>query len=177
MPQGRSPGGDRAHGRESADAGYHRLSSTPCRGGPILVRGHSRSSSSLPPFTRTPHSALLCSRPPLLTIVGHRRPSMSPSEPGICSVVTSSSSSTSFKPESMAIASDSSASSIAASSSVSSPSPADVRAPPAPPPLRGGSREPVFHLRPHLLRLRPSVRTIVGHLLPSESTAVASLLR
>jgi hypothetical protein len=61
MPQGRSPGGDHAHGRESADAGYHRLSSTPCRGGPILVRGHSRSSSSLPPSRArlTP----LCSAP------------------------------------------------------------------------------------------------------------------
>jgi hypothetical protein len=75
------------------------------------------------------------SRPPLLTIAGHRHPFPSPSEPGIRSAVTSSSSSTSFKPEPMAIASSLSASSLAASSSVSSSSPAAVRAPPAPPPL------------------------------------------
>jgi hypothetical protein len=49
--------------------------------------------------------------PHLLTIAGHRRPSPSPFEPGIHSVVTSSSSSTSYKPEPMTIASAPSASS------------------------------------------------------------------
>jgi hypothetical protein len=76
----------------------------------------------------------------------------------------------------MAIASGPSASSPTASSPMSSPSPAAVHAPSAPPPLRGGPREPVVHLRPHLLRRRPSVRTTASHLLPPESTAIASLL-
>jgi hypothetical protein len=66
---------------------------------------------------------------------------------------------------------------VAASSPVSSPSPVAVHAPLSSPPLLGGPHEPVVHLRPHLLRRQPSIRTTAGHLLPPVSAAVTSLLR
>jgi hypothetical protein len=111
---------------------------------------------------------------PLLTIAGHRCPSPSPFEQGIRSAVTSSSFSTSFKPELMAIASGPSTSLPIASSLVNSPLATAIRAPSTPPPLRGGTREPVVHLCPHLLRRRTSVRTATvtfSHLSPPPSQA------
>jgi hypothetical protein len=61
-------------------------------------------------------------------------------------------------------------------SSVCSPSTATVCAPPTPPPLWEGPREPVIGLCPHLPHRRPPVRTATGHLLPPEPTAIANLL-
>jgi hypothetical protein len=122
--------------------------------GLIIARGHNRISSS----TFHPSHACLAllssapGHPPLLAVNGHCRPPTSLSEPGFCSVVTSSSSRMSFKPEPMAIASGSTASSPVASFPMSWLSLRTNRTPPASPPLRGEMHEHVVPLCPHLHR-------------------------